>query len=48
VETLRNFVSFLCVPVFYVIDWLLEDGEYDQLIAEQHARNVARSFDEND
>lgn len=44
-ETLRWAVSFVCMPVFYVIDWLTTDTEYDELMAEQHARNVARSFD---
>ena len=44
-ETLRYAIAFVVTPVFYVIDWLLNDKEYEQLIAEQHLRNVERSFE---
>lgn len=44
-ETLAWAVRFACTPVFYVIDWLFNDNEYDQLVAEQHQRNIDRSFE---
>lgn len=42
-EALRWAVSIACTPVFYVIDLILNtDHEYEQLIAEQQQRNIAR------